>query len=227
MGVLAVAAHADLITLNVATDSAIKSASPDTAFASEDRVRAQHNDIGNTYVMTYLTFDASAMGEITGIAALEAFSVANMSYPRSGGIVLITNEVYNSLDVSALTWNTSPFTTPNQFKQEAGVKIASFQVPEVLNSTVLAGNWESFGQSMLIDALNSGDRIVTLAIIREGSNDNNRFVEYASLEYNFAGTDGSHPIRLQLEVIPEPVTIGMMGVAMGALLVFRRIKMKQ
>ena len=181
--------------LHVAADVTIKSTEPDVNFNGEDRLRAQHNDQGSVYSVVYLVLDASGLnGEITDITSFEAYSFFPQ-YPRGGGISLITNQAFGAWSPDTLTWNNAPATDVADLKNIWGVKVASFESPlaEGTVPAVFVGDAE---KNLLIDSLNSGDRKVTLAIIREGSNINNRFAEYASLESTQAG---AHPIRMTVE----------------------------
>ena len=171
--------HGPAETLDVSEDATVKLSDPDAVFGTDLRLHVNRNAETN---LVYLKFDASALDfSIAEIASFEAFAQGTAS-PRSVAVFAITNPVFmTGWNESTLTWNNAPGNDPagSGLLPGAGLRVGT--VDKALDSTdqTVSVLWDSpQTKSIAIGLLNSGDRTVTLVLVRTPD----RFARYASRE---------------------------------------------
>ena len=209
--------QAEIIT--VSADAEIRSDTPDTNYGAQTTLSALMTSTP-TYRKGYIKFDASGLGAGVTVTNIASFSMYfTQAYARDAKFYLITGTGVDSWDESTITWNNAP-------GNGAGTTFlndATYTSTRVgLSGTEAAPGvvefvWDSqTTMDAVIDELNSGDRIVTLACMRDSTS---RLATFASKE-NSSG----HPvIQMDLQTIPEPATLGLMMGVVGAGLMIRRI----
>jgi len=201
-GCLAVMGQAEQITtLNVVDDAMVKLGAPDMNFGAGTYV-----DITRTSSETnsvYLKFDASSFGSgvmITNIVSLETWA-SSVQYPRSAAVYLITNSAgMSTWSQDTITFNTAPGINPANgipLASEA-LYIGALAVPPQYTAQTVALTWDNAAYAnILMDMLNTGDRVATLVFVRT----TDRFQRYASLE---SVDVDSHPIRMTVKSVRSP-----------------------
>lgn len=181
--------------LNVSEDAYVMMTDPDTNTGSEDRLKVHDNS--GTINVTYLKFDASELGTVTNISAVQAFARAN-STERTSSVYLLTNAVgMSTWSEDTITWNNAPGNdlTSKYLLSDVAASIGSLDKPLDSVSMPVPLIWDAGGRDLLMDMLNTGDRIVTLVLIRPSD----KFQTYASLESTELG---AFPARIILQAEP-------------------------
>ncbi|MFI4911572.1 MAG: DNRLRE domain-containing protein [Sedimentisphaeraceae bacterium JB056] len=177
----------ETITIDVAQDAAIKSASPNTNLNGDWLFISPDNK-------AYIQFDFSQYaGTVLSIANLE-FNF-NASYARNAQIYLITGDGADDWDESTITWNNAPGNDTSStayYLNDAtftATLLGSIEQPASGGSSTVGFLWDNEAlKTNLINELNTGDRKATLAFSR---NSTSRFAQYACKE-----NVGYHPVRI-------------------------------
>jgi len=201
-------------TVVVSQDSTIKP-DPDanTNFGSDEKLSV--NDGGMN--MAYIQFVSPAY-EVTDILSMTAYSDIITTKPRGSSVYLITSSTEVVWNQNTITWNNAPANNTASKYPDSGqaVVIGSFAAPAASTKQTVDFTFnDAAAKALLIDTMNAFDS-VTLVLVRPSD----QSAAYSSLEN--VSTVGSHPI--QMDVIPEPATFGMMGLASVVIIGLRRLR---
>lgn len=142
----------------------------------------------------YLKFDASEMNSvIEDIVAFEGFILAT-KFPRSASAYFITGDGADEWAQDTITWDNAPGNDKSSGGKllSSGSFLGSFPPPEKDAGRTVALKWNSDdAKKLLIAALNTGDRVATIAILRSTEKD----VRFASRK----NTDrGAHSFQMNV-----------------------------
>lgn len=179
------------VIVDVVEDAHVSQALPNLNFGTDTILYATEGINAEASEKIYLKFDASGLpGNIVEIVDFEA--VFLNEYARYGGVSLLTGPGVNDWTENSITYNNAPANDPfyYDFLPSQSVRLGSLQQGGYGETVGMA--WFGNAQDQLRDALNSGDRIVTVGMFR---NSTNRNIAYASRE-----NEEFHPARLVLLV---------------------------
>jgi len=200
--------------ISVSQDATIKPlTSADTNFGSDEKLSV--NDGGMN--MAYIQFVSPAY-EVTDILSMTAYSDIITTKPRGSSVYLITSSTEVVWNQNTITWNNAPANNTASKYPDSGqaVVIGSFAAPAASTKQTVDFTFnDAAAKALLIDTMNAFDS-VTLVLVRPSD----QSAAYSSLEN--VSTVGSHPI--QMDVIPEPATFGMMGLASVVIIGLRRLR---
>lgn len=176
--------------LSPTDDASVEMLEPETNFGLDANVHARKYDYPSK---AYLLFDASGAGQVTNLAALKGVSI--YTYARSAKFYLITGAGADDWSEDSITWNNAPgndTTNVISFLNDTNyTALLIGQNPKVDQYLSFDLEWDSEdAKTAVLNELNTGDRKVTIGIIRNGD----RLVRFASKEH-----DTYAPIQLQLE----------------------------
>lgn len=173
----------------------------------------------------YLLFDASSLPLFDSVESL-SFTYYTANYSRSAKFYLLEGSGVDAWSQGSITWNSAPGNVVDNGRTFGGAGITVTHLGTITGGTNDYGNLLTLtlsgsGQAALLNALNTGDRKVTIVFAHDSSN---RSFSLASTEHasmaaaSLSYTPGS--------TVPEPASAaafaGMAG-AVGAL-AFRRAK---
>ena len=209
--------QATLIT--VVDDAEIRSDIPDGNYGAQTTLSALSTATPD-YRKGYIKFDASGLGAETTVTSINSFSMYfTQAYARDAKFYLITGATADSWDESTVTWNNAPGNgSGTTFLNDASYTSTLIGLSGTEAAPGYIGfNWDSqAAMDTVIAELNNGDRIVTIACMRDSTS---RLATFASKE-NSSGHDS---IQMDLQTIPEPATLGLMMGVVGVGLMIRRI----
>ncbi len=201
-------------TLLVSADSTVFSGDPNSNFGLDNAVFAfDGNNDPNNISKGYLKFDASSL---TG-QVIDSISGLTMRYTlsvnRTGNFFFLDGTGADTWAETGITWNNAPLnnTSDNDFSAGAGQTLTS------LGSITGNGQFQpitlTFGASeeaALINALNTGDRIATIAFNHTGTNG-----------FQINSLQSGNGSFLTYTAIPEPTSAALL-LAAGLTLCIRR-----
>ncbi len=184
------AAIGEPLILNVSQNAYVDQELPNANFDGAEILIAQRDPLGRKI---YLQFNASNFTEpISDITAFE-FDYAG-SYGRYGQAYLITGQDADNWQQSTITWNNAPANNTSNasgFGEDA-VYIGQVDITEYKEYGTVKLLWQgSAAKEAVINRLNSGGRVATIAVSRSGD----RSVQYYSKE----AQGDIHPIRMAVE----------------------------
>ncbi|MBC2596167.1 DNRLRE domain-containing protein [Ruficoccus amylovorans] len=208
------------VDLTTVDDAMIDDLAPDTNFGSSAELAQTKNQR-----KSYLKFDASSLDTVTDVS-FSAYYTA--PYARVAWVYLIVNNDGSEVawDEDTITWNNAPAnqTDGNEFIAGANQTVTQIGTIEGIVNSVVSLTFLTLetdgvdGKALLLSALNSGDRTVTLGLMRNGD----RYTRFASSEH----TGGFIPPTLELTLVPEPGTYAAIfgGVMLAVAVLARRRK---
>jgi hypothetical protein len=216
MALMASVVYGSLITAT--EDATIKNGASASSNFGNDATVWGYNQSGIIY-KSYIKFSTASLGSVTNINSIQAYWY-DQTYDRGASVYLVTNTAYMNWSESTITWNNAPgnVTNTQYLVADAGILLGSFDVPAPVASGTVSLNWATGvvgGKSVLMDVMNNND-YVTLVLVRP----TDRWVSFASTE----AVDASHPIRMDIDTIPEPATVSMLGLAMLVIGMIRRVR---
>lgn len=181
-------------TLTVKENAVVYQSDSGTAVPVSGMLRATRDPAGFGEKI-YLLFDASCLsGTVSRVESLSGYALG-LKYPRGSEVYLIKDA--GQWSESTITWENAP---GNDTASGAGlnpsqsIRLGEFSPVVVPTGESLEMLWSSEdARQVLADALNAGDRVATLVILRPST----REVLYASDK----NTDfGAHPFRMNVRV---------------------------
>lgn len=218
--VVVMASVSQAVVISASADAMIQSANGDINYGDGTYLPALADD-SPSWQKSYTKFDASGLPTITDISSFTMYYDYN--YYRQASFYLIEDtdggddtDAWIESGASGITWNNAPGnnTTGAGYVNDATYTSTYLGVNDDAGSTysVVGFDWDSAAaETALINALNTGDRVATIAISRSSTS---RWAQFASKE--------GDQQEMRLDVVPEPATIGLL--AIGSLLVSRRRK---
>lgn len=181
--------------LNVSEDVTIDSRFADENFATLPELIAASIAESADRRIIYLKFDASALPPISQIETIEAYAMP-LRRPRGVEVYLkYAREGTPQWTETAITWKNAPLNdlSLHRLSENEILHLGSFSPlePHTVGTVQLEWANETVLPTKLRDALNSGNRVVTLILVRP----TDRFAAYASRENT---APAAHPIRIRL-----------------------------
>ena len=172
----------------------------------------------NSTVSLAVYAQTSGMGNLIGLDTL-------LGYDQTSTVGASATPAGSGISFNSLTWN-SPFSTGDLSVQQGGGFGASGTRPygAYASSTLLTGNFGSldgagakvFDIVLNIGALTNGDtRTVTVFSALNGANPADNWSSYA-LNESFTAA-GSSNYTVNIEVVPEPATLAVLGLGLATL----------
>ena len=185
--------------LVVADEAVVQEQSPRDPVRVGDVLRTATEQQGAAEKI-YLKFDASGLDfQIADISGFEGYALRT-KYPRGASVFLIIGDDSTDWSQSTITWDNAPGNQAGRALTDRGVKIGTFPPPGEKESQTVALEWESEGtRKQVVEALNSGNRCVTIAVIRPTTK-NCQFSSLKNMDRS------AHPFRMK--VIPAGKIIG-------------------
>jgi len=155
--------------LVVSGEANISQETPQAVVVVGDVLRAAKDPAGAAQKI-YLKFDASGLkSDVVKIEAFAGFAM-KVKYPRSAAAFLITGEGASDWTPETITWDNAPGNNPssaNGFLQDRAVQLGNFPVLEKGVSKTVELEWASDdAKNALVEALNTGNRQVTIVVVR-------------------------------------------------------------
>lgn len=194
IGITAMAVKAAEV-LSVCEEAVIQQQNPDSAGSVGDSLRAAKEPEGAGEKI-YLKFDASALSsQISDIESFEGFSMET-KYPRGASVFLLPDDKADEWTSGSITWNTAfgnEKASGGTMSSGKSVMIGSFPAITPGTSQTVALEWSAdSARRAVVKALNSGNRIVTLVVVRPTT----KISLYASSKNM---TRDAHPFVLKLK----------------------------
>ena len=208
MASLGIACICQATAITVVDDAEIRSDAPDSNYGAQTTLSALMTSTP-AYRKGYIKFDASGLGDGV-VADIDSFTFYfTQAYARDARFYLITGAAADSWDESTITWNNAPGNGPATTFLNDGTYTSTYLGTSGTEAApgVVEFVWDSeAAKQAVIDELNNGDRVVTIACMRDGTS---RYFVVASKE-NLSG----HPwIQMKLltaenmAIPPDPATI--------------------
>jgi len=241
--VAATSLSAQSIALTPTDDATVEQDNPNSNFGS-DPIIDLRDDAPNAK-SGYVKFDATGLPQITDI---ESFVISsNPSINRFATFYILAGGDSNSWDEGTITWNNAPGLNTTFGTSDPDGGLAEFNLDSTgqtatefynvaladeenpitatldgvggndTGGTVFAGS-----EALILDALNNGDRTLTIVAIHASSS----FSNFHSKEFDTSSLAGSSVPTLNVTLVPEPATYAAIfgWLALGLALWRRRLR---
>ncbi len=199
IGALGMACASQAAVVTVVADAEIRSDTPETNYGAETTLSALET-ADPYYRKGYIKFDASGLGAGTSVTNIAAFTMYfTQLYARDAKFYLITGGDVDSWDESTITWSNAPANGPDTTFLSDGTYTSTFIGLSGTEAApgVVGFVWDSqAAMDAVINELNNGDRIVTIACMRDSTS---RVATFASRE----NTSGHPLIQMDLQTTDE------------------------
>ncbi len=211
------------VIVSVAEDAMIDSRNVDTNYGGGSYLPA-YADTTGVYLKAYMKFDGSGLDTITDISSFTMYY--NYGFYRQASFYLIEDadgggdtDGWIENGPEGITWNNSPAnnTSGSGFIDDATYDVTYIGMNDDAGAaySVVGFDWDSAAaKNAVINALNTGNRVATIAISRSSTN---RWAQFASKDEGV-----NQEMQMGVVVIPEPATMGLLAV--GSVLIGRRRK---
>ncbi len=196
-GGLVFSLRANAEILEAVEDATIRLNNPDINYGDETEIHAANFEGKKSLV--YLKFDASKLnGKVTSVEGIEAYALPQRR-PRNSQVFLLLDEKNgSSWTEDSINWDNAPGNnlSDQRLVKGEGLLLGHLEkaATDVASSVDISWSEEDAdsAKEALIGALNQGDRVVTLVLVRPSD----REAVYTSKEN---AAPAAHPVRILVE----------------------------
>lgn len=210
---------ADVVASEPTHDTYVDQSTADTTYGTAGSIIA---DRDYNVRKGYMKFDAAGLGAGVTVTNLSLELYSQGWSTRQGSFYLLTGAGVDDWDESTLTWNNSwaygnDTNSKTAFRNDGGITAVFIGRNAPVLESVEEFVWDSQGaEDAVISELNNGDRKATIVFHRNGD----RWLQLASSDHPTL----AHP-KIIMETIPEPATLGLLGLSCIGLFAVRRMRM--